>query len=448
LDGLPAHLVLRRGRALDFPRFAVVEFFSHIVREAWMMITILTAGTRGDTQPYIALGVALKKAGHAVRVAAFETYEAFVKQFGLEFYPIKGDLPGVAASDDVRGAMSADNPLKLVFSFNRLKSFVFDLQKDFYDACIGSEAIVYHPGVSIGYFVARALEIPSILATPFPMTPTKEYPSLMFYGTVRLGKAFNFLSHRILETVMWSASSSAIKQFWRKEFGHIPADFVSPFGRQNTKNHPTVISCSNYVFPRPHDWPEHVTSTGYWFLDDEVDWQPTPDLLDFLQRGPPPVYVGFGTTELVIDALKRSGQRGILATGWNAMSRIASVPEEIFLLESASHTWLFPQMAAIVHHGGAGTTAAALRAGIPSVVIPHSNDQFAWGRRVYELGVGAKPIPRKKLTVEKLSDAIQFVLSKETKDAARELGIKIQSETGAETAAKIITDCLAQEGLG
>jgi len=422
-----------------------------------MVITILTAGTRGDTQPYIALGMELKKAGHAVRIAAFENYQTFVTSFGLEFYPIKGDVSSVAASDSVRGAMSADNPLKLVFSFNKLRSFVFDLQKDFFDACIGSDAIVYHPGVPIGYFVARTLKIPSILATPFPMTPTKEYPSLLFYGTVRLGRKFNFLTHKILEKAMWFASSSAIKRFWQKEFGHAPEDFACPFGRQNSKNLPTVISCSNYVFPRPHDWPEHVTSTGYWFLDDEVGWKPSSGLLDFIQRGSPPLFVGFGsivdsasavqTTELIIDALKRSGQRGILATGWNAMSKTDPVPEEIFMLESAPHSWLFPRMAAVIHHGGAGTTAAALRAGVPSIVIPYSNDQFAWGKRVHELGVGAKPIPRKKLTADKLSDAIQFVLTKEIKDAAQELGIKIQSENGAETATKIISNCLEQKDL-
>ena len=218
------------------------------------------------------------------------------------------------------------------------------------------------------------------------------------------------------------------------------------------------ISCSNYVFPRPNDWSEYVYNTGYWFLDEEVDWNPSSDLLDFMQRGTPPIYVGFGslgessqavqTTELVIEALKRSGQRGILATGWSGMSKVDSIPEEFFILESAPHSWLFPRMAAVVHHGGAGTTAAGLRAGIPSIIIPHSNDQFAWGRRVFELGVGSRPIPRRKLMAEKLAEAIKFVSAKEIKDAAKDLGLKIQSENGAETAAKIIGNCLEHKAAG
>jgi sterol 3beta-glucosyltransferase len=129
------------------------------------------------------------------------------------------------------------------------------------------------------------------------------------------------------------------------------------------------------------------------------------------------------------------------------MTKVDSIPEEIFILESAPHSWLFPRMAAVVHHGGAGTTAAGLRAGVPSIIIPFSNDQFAWGRRVYELGVGSKPIPRKKLTAERLSDAIKFALESNIKDASIDLGIKIQSENGAETAARTIINCLERRSV-
>lgn len=417
-----------------------------------MKITILTTGSRGDTQPYIALGVELKKSGHAVRVATFQNYESFVTDHGLEFYRIRGDLSLVVASIQGDKTMRADNPLKLLLSFNKLKEHVFDLQQDFFNACKDSDIIVYHPGAAVGYFAAQHFKIPSVLALPFPMSPTREYPSLIFYDGPRLGKAYNYLTHRILAQIMWFASASPLKAFWRKEFGALPKEFSNPFGKQTTKELPTIISCSEYVFPVPRDQPEHVHTTGYWFLDEQENWNPSTELLGFLQKGPPPVYVGFGsvgnpdvavqTTELVIDALKRSGQRGVLATGWNGMSALEALPENIFMLESAPHSWLFPRVAAVVHHGGAGTTAAGLRAGVPSIIIPSGNDQFAWGRRVYELGVGAKPIPRKNLSAEKLSQAIQFALTNEIKNKAQELGEKIRSENGAATAARIITDCV------
>ena len=419
-----------------------------------MRITILAGGSRGDVQPFIALGLELKKTGQQVRIATFKNFEDLVDSQGLDFYSLKGDVASVAFSLNMQTARQADNPLKLILSFRQLKSYVLDMQGDFFDACTGSDAIIYHPGATIGYFAAQYLKIPSILATPFPMTPTRDYPALMFYNSVRLGKVFNFLSHKIFEQVMWSTSSSAVKQFWLKKFGHAPQGFSSPFGKQTTRKLPTIVSCSEYVFPKPKDWPQHVYNTGYWFLNEEVGWEPSGDLLDFLQNGTPPVYVGFGslgdanqavqTTRLVIEALKSSGQRGVLATGWSGMSKIDAIPEGIFILESAPHAWLFPRMAAVVHHGGAGTTAAGLRAGVPAVIVPHSNDQFAWGRRVHELGVGSKPIPRKSLTAGKLAEAIRFALTKEVREAARDLGMNIQAEKGAEAAAKIITDCIGQ----
>jgi sterol 3beta-glucosyltransferase len=417
-----------------------------------LIITLLTTGTRGDTQPYIALGVELKKAGHHVRVAAFETFENFVKDFGLEFCRVRGDVSKVASGAVGKNAMKADNPLKLAISFKELQSLVFELQQDFYNACIGPDVIVYHPGAAIGYFIAQRLQIPSVLAAPFPMIPTKEYPSLIFYDKPRFGKTYNLLTHKIFEQVMWFASRSPIGQFWKRQFGKAPAHFSNPFPRQDSQRYPTILSCSNYVFPRPGDWSPHVHSTGYWFLDEEPGWQPSAALLDFLQHGTPPVYVGFGstgdrsaaaqTTDLVIEALRRSGQRGILATGWGGISKMDSLPETVFILESAPHSWLFPRMAAVVHHGGAGTTAAGLRAGVSSVIISGGNDTPAWGQRVFELGVGPQPIARKKLTAENLAEAIRFALTPSIREAARALGTKIQGERGTETAVQVILNTM------
>ncbi len=242
-------------------------------------------------------------------------------------------------------------------------------------------------------------------------------------------------------------SAETIKRFWQRAFGRAPADLACPYPRQITTSHPTVVSCSPLVFAQAADFPPHVHQTGFWFLEDEPGWTPPAALADFLARGPAPVYIGFGsvgdpkqaaqTARLVVEALRLAGQRGILATGWQGDSG-EPLPESPFTLESAPHAWLFPRMAAVVHHGGAGTTAAGLRAGTPSIVIPHGNDQFAWARRGYELGVGAKPIPRKKLTAQNLAEAIQLVLKSEVREAAKVLGEKIQLENGADDAAKII----------
>jgi sterol 3beta-glucosyltransferase len=207
----------------------------------------------------------LKKAGHRVRIVAFQNYETFIDSYGLEFYPIKGDIARVASSEETRVAMQADNPLKLFLSFNKLKSLVVDIQKDFFEACKGSDVIVYHPGAPIGYFAAAYLKIPCILATPFPMTPTKEYPALIFYDFARLGRLGNLATHKLFEQIMWFASSSAVRRFWKLEFGYAPPEFSCPFAKQNSRVNPTIISCSNYVFPRPKDWSENIHSSGYWF---------------------------------------------------------------------------------------------------------------------------------------------------------------------------------------
>jgi sterol 3beta-glucosyltransferase len=416
-----------------------------------MKITILTAGTRGDIQPYVALGLALQKAGHAVRIATFNNFKTLVECNGLEFYPVRGDVLQVSRSALGREAMSPDNPLMVMLSFNRLKKLVGDLQEDFFNACIDADAVTYHPGAAIGYFIAQEKKIPAILATPYAFTPTSEYPSLLFYQMPRLGKPYNTLTHRIQAQIFWSTASQAIGDFWKAQFGHPPDHFGSPYSRQTTRRNPTVVSYSEHVFPRPAGWPENVHITGYWFLEEEAGWQPPADLLDFLDAGKPPVYVGFGSvgdasaaeqkTRLVIEALKQSGQRGVLATGWNAMTKVSQLPDTIYMIDSAPHSWLFPRMAAVVHHGGAGTTAAGFRAGVPSIILPYGNDQFAWGQRAFELGVGPRPVSQKRLTAAALSGAITAALQSPILEAAGTLGEKIRSERGAENAAAVIDRC-------
>jgi sterol 3beta-glucosyltransferase len=203
--------------------------------------------------------------------------------------------------------------------------------------------------------------------------------------------------------------------------------------------------------PKPNDWPEHVNNTGYWFLSDAGD-SPSAELINFLGQGEAPVYVGFGsmgdptqaaaTTKLVAEALRLSGQRGILQTGWGRLSKNVSLNSDVLILERAPHVWLFPKVSAVVHHGGAGTTHTGLCAGVPNIVIPSGNDQFAWGKRVSELGVGPEPIPMGRLSSQRLADAIKYASREEVQLNAKRLGLLIQSEDGAKTATRIISSCI------
>ena len=210
---------------------------------------------------------------------------------------------------------------------------------------------------------------------------------------------------------------------------------------------PLIYGYSPVVLPRPLDWSGNQHISGYWFLDTAKDYQPEKTVLDFLANGPPPVYIGFGSmvdhkrekvTQIVIHALRETNQRGILLGGW---SRLVSgdLPDFIFRIDAVPHDWLFPKMAAVVHHGGAGTTAAGLRAGVPSVIVPTFGDQFFWGWRVHELGAGPKPIPRNKMTVANLTRAIQQAIDNDDiKNKASLIGQQIRAENGVEMAVSMI----------
>jgi len=181
----------------------------------------------------------------------------------------------------------------------------------------------------------------------------------------------------------------------------------------------------------------HVT--GYWFLDAPPDWKPPQDLVNFLEAGPTPVYIGFGSmthrspeesTELILEALQLTDQRGVLLHGWGGMAK-AKLPNSVMMVESIPHQWLFPRMAAVVHHGGAGTTASSLRSGVPSIIVPHFADQPYWGERVAALGVGPRPRARARLTAQKLADSIDQALSDQTmRERAAKLGAALRVEDG------------------
>jgi sterol 3beta-glucosyltransferase len=225
------------------------------------------------------------------------------------------------------------------------------------------------------------------------------------------------------------------------------ASFWGPFISLQKQKVPVLYGYSAQVLPHPEDWDVSQHVTGYWFLEPPTAWEPPKDLVHFLNAGPPPVYIGFGsmsskkseaTADLVLQALARTGLRGVMYAGWGGLKK-EQLPETVFMSDSIPHTWLFPRMAAVVHHGGVGTTAAGLAAGIPSIITPFFADQPFWGKQVYELGVGPKPIPHKRLTVDKLTEALDRVITDiEMRKKAATLGECIRAENGIVKAVNII----------
>lgn len=413
------------------------------------MITILCSGSRGDFQPYIALAQELKKLGKDVRITASKSFEGFIKSYGIDVYPIAADIETLKIDPKLlKDAGSSDNPLKMLLTFNKMKEYGIYMVNDFYSSCEGSELIIYHPGCTIGYFAAQKFGIPSVLASPFPMHKTKEYLSVVMYGKPHSNALTKKLSYDMIQGMLWMASKSSVKGFWKKNFGNIPDNFACPFERHTDKKHPAIVSCSNFVFKRPNDWNENIHQYGYWFVEEPYEYTPTDELVTFLNAGEKPVYIGFGSmtsiekheglAEIAVEAIVKSGKRGIIC----GMGKPANLPKNIIAIDSIPHSWLFERVSAVCHHGGAGTTAAGFKAGVPSIIVPFSNDQFAWAHRAYDLGVGAKPIPKKELTSDKLAAAIEFALADKIAANARSLGKKIAAENGARECAKIIVKCL------
>jgi sterol 3beta-glucosyltransferase len=413
------------------------------------MITILCAGSRGDFQPYIALAQQLKKFGKQVRIAGQKEFESFVNHYEIEYFPIDVDIEALNIDQRMlEEAGSADNPLKMLRSFNKMKAYGEYTTKEYFKACQNSEMIIYHPGLTIGYFAAKELGIPAVLASPFPMHKTKEYLSVIMYGKSKPTLINKKLSYQMLQGMLWMAGKESVKSFWKKQFGRLPRDFSSPYENHNRADQPALISCSNFVFEKPLDWNPHIHQKGYWFVEEKDDFTPDQALIDFIQAKEKPIYIGFGSMammkkhdelgEIVVDAIRKSGKRAIIS----GFGKPDNLTDDIYAIDSIPHSWLFKHVSAVCHHGGAGTSAAGFRAGVPSIIVPFSNDQFAWAHRSYDLNIGVKPIYVKNLTADNLADAIIAACQPDIIAEAKAMGVKIQSEHGAEDCAKVIIDLL------
>jgi len=405
-----------------------------------MHITIIALGSRGDVQPYATLGNGLKAAGHQVRFITFESFAALVAENELDFHAIQGNAQALVAN-------AGPDILALMRSFGSLaEGYARDLSAPY----LGETDLIINqlPAGLYGFDLAEKYGVPMALAAVIPLARTHAFPVMGFPKLPLPG--YNKATYYLAEQMAWQMFRAVINRWRKQTFSLPPLPVAGYFSQLGTRHIPILNGFSEHVVQRPADWSEHIHMTGYWFPEDKP-WQPPGDLQAFIEAGSPPVFIGFGsmpvkdpqqTTAIILEALKQSGQRGVLHIGWGGIGN-QTLPDYVFKIDYAPYNWLFPRMGMVIHHGGSGTTSFGFRAGIPSCVVSFVFDQFYWGERIAELGVGPKPIRHANLTVERLRETINLgVSNSRMRQRASELGQKIRAENGIETALHIIEKIL------
>lgn len=410
-----------------------------------LKIAMLIVGTRGDVQPFLAMARRLQEYGHHVRLATHANFKSFVRSAGVDFYPLGGD-PRVLAGYMARNkGFIPSGPGEISIQRKQLKTIIESLLP----ACtepdtetglhFRAQAIIANPPAYGHTHVAEALGVPLHIFFTMPWTPTYEFPHPLARVPQSAG---NWLSYVIVELLIWWGIRSYINDFRKRKLKLAPIAYFSTY-RGSISHLPTGYMWSPHLVPKPSDWGPLVDVVGYCFLNLGSKYKPQEEFVEWIQKGTKPIYIGFGsmpledpgkTTDIIIKALTDTGQRGIVGRGWGDLGTLLDVPDSVFLLEDCPHDWLFPQCSAVVHHGGAGTTATGLKAGCPTTIVPFFGDQFFWGDRVHQRGLGPAPIPISQLSVENLSDAIRFMLQPEVKSQAMEMAKLIENEDGVAAA--------------
>lgn len=419
-----------------------------------MKISIITFGSRGDVQPHIALGAGLQAAGHQVRLVTHELFEPLVRRLGMDFFPVQVNPRAIVEDEQGKQWLgSGNNFLQFFRRFSRIAApLIRQAMLDCWQACQGSNAIICSPlALCVTSSIAEKLDIPCWIGAGQPLTPTGAFAIPFFPPAptwLPARASYHRLSYTLSARLFWQLLRAPINQARQELLNLPPLPATWLYEQVREQRLPVLYYYSPSILPSPPDWGNRYCVTGYWFLHDDGDWQPSQALLDFLASGAPPVYVGFGSmntqqaekiTEIVLEALARTKQRAVLSAGWGNIGGNSNLPDNVYKVEFVPHDWLFPQMAAVVQHGGAGTMAACLRAGVPPVVIPFFGDQPFWARRFHALGLTPQPIPQKRLTTERLTRAISTATSDEAlQERVKAISERIRAEDGVARAVEIL----------
>ncbi|WP_086821565.1 glycosyltransferase [Allokutzneria sp. NRRL B-24872] len=397
-----------------------------------MKIVITAVGVRGDVVPFTGLGRRLAEVGHEVAVATAEAHEPLVRAAGLDFLHLRGADSSHSAWEETGAGAALAGARQYVELMRQLCDGVLTVAED------ADLLLLHHLTIPQGYAVGKALGIPTMALELFPtaMAPTGDFPPAEA-SLPNLGRWAN----RNLDGVLRTLTAPTVRFFadFQARLG-LPAVGLNAMLRaMHQENYPVHHGFSRQVVPRPSDWRPGLEISGYWWPAVREDWTPSAELTDFLASGPPPVFVSFGSmaagdgdrlSEITAAALRRAGVRGIVQAGWAGLA--VADNDDVLTIGEAPHEWLFPQMAAVVHHGGAGTTGAALRAGVPAVPTPLTADQPFWAARLKKLGVSPGSVPLRKLTAERLGELVHRAAHEPSLSAVADaVGEQIRSEDGA-----------------
>jgi sterol 3beta-glucosyltransferase len=413
-----------------------------------MRIAVVAVGTRGDVEPHAALCQGLRQAGYQARLCAPDDFGASFAQRGIPFDRIPvtfRDLYETAAGRVL--LTTGTNGIEFLRGLSRLAVDVAaQVIAGIRAACRDADAVCYSPlGLPALYF-ANEMSIPAFATSLQPLGRTGEHANPVLSLPDWTPSAINRLSYRLVEQIFWQVSRPLLRPHVRDPlpiWGHFHELYKGPG--------PALFAYSPLVAPRPLDWKPWMHTTGYWRTG-AADWQPPDGLEEFLAAGPT-VCIGFGSmhspriTKIVdtaLEALARSGRRALILTGWSGYEGRSPGPDgNVFVTVDAPHDWLFPRVSAVIHHGGAGTVAAALRAGVPSVILPFFFDQGFWGQRLAARGLGPPPIAFYRLSTATLARALDAAeSSRDMRCRLQRLSAKLRQEDGVGTAVAILSQAL------
>lgn len=413
-------------------------------------IAILTAGSTGDVLPFIALAKALKSCGANPVLSTGKSFQALADTHQVDFVPIPLD-PREMLKEEIDQNRFTENFFRHLNRQRKiLEPKLLDSYNIWWQVAKTADILIYHPLAFCGVHIAEKLGIPSFMSASIPViTPTKDF-MIPLSGYKDLG-VFNKLSYK-LATYLLIGFYPMTNQWRQQVLGLKSMGIFQDVLKCNGKPLPVLYSYSKSVLPESTDWLDHVNVSGYWFLDQQKGWQPPESLKHFLNRGEPPIYIGFGSmpgtnsaklTAVIKEVVENSSYRYIIATGWGGLQKFEA-DNDVFFIDAAPHEWLFPKVSAVIHHGGSGTTAAGLRFAKPSIICPFMLDQFFWSDLLYKNKVIEKPIAQKRLNAEILLKTIDVTLSSTLlQENIKAIATGINRENGCDNAISFISDYIS-----